>query len=791
MEKKETIKLSVRALVEFILRCGDLDSARTGAPDREAMQLGAKVHRKIQKSMGEDYQPEVTLRYEKEYDEYRLRLEGRADGIVAGEDGVLIDEIKGTNRLLEQMDGVDPLHEAQAMCYGWMYARDHDCSRVTIQITYCQLEGEDIRRFAKEYEPGELELWFDSLLERYRPWALFQCSWHRIRSASMEGLEFPFPYREGQKTIVTSVYQTIRRNKEIFVQAPTGVGKTMSVIFPAVRAVGEGLGDKIFYLTARTIARTVAEEAFSILKDHGLQYKVITLTAKEKMCVCEEPQCTPLSCPRARGHFDRINDALYELLTGRDEYTREVLEKHSEKWNVCPYELSLDLAVWTDAVICDYNYVFDPRAHLRRFFGESKKGEYLFLIDEAHNLAERGREMYSALICKEDILKIRSKVKETGSKKLLRALEKCNRQLLEMKRECSDSFRVLPGPGALPVSVAGLQAELENYLEEVPEGELRKEVLEFYFQVNTFLNVCDLLDENYVVYTYHDGAGRFYLRLFCVNPAGNLQQVLSDGKGTVFFSATLLPIAYYRKLLGSADGEDYAIYVESPFPEENRKILIGREVSSRYRRRGPREYEKIACYIHEILSARRGNYLIFFPSYQMMEEVLDVFRQRYQGEEGLQYLIQSPSMKEAQREEFLQRFEESHDYTLAGFCVMGGIFSEGIDLTGEKLIGAVLVGTGLPGLGVEREILMKYYDEHGEKGFDYAYRYPGMNKVLQAAGRVIRTGRDRGVVALLDDRFLTEEYLRLFPREWKEYHSCRIGEMEVILKEFWSDSCFS
>ncbi|MGI6007206.1 MAG: ATP-dependent DNA helicase [Ruminococcus sp.] len=784
--ERDLIKISVRSLVEFILRSGDLDSRKGGAPDRDAMQLGGKIHRKIQKSMGVGYQPEVTLRYQKQYDAFDLLLEGRADGIVEEEEGVLIDEIKGTCRELDDFSGPAPLHLAQAKCYGWMYAREHSCRKITIQITYCNMESEEIRRFQEEYPAEELELWFDVLLEKYYQWASFQHHWRLLRNQSMQGLEFPFPYREGQRTIVSSVYRTILRNKELFVQAPTGVGKTMSVVYPAVRAVGEGLGEMIFYLTARTIARTVAEEAFSILKSRGLQYKVITLTAREKMCVCQESVCSPVSCPRAKGHFDRVNDAVYEILTQDNEYTREKLLKHSEKWNVCPYEMSLDLAVWTDAVICDYNYVFDPRVHLRRFFGENVKGEYIFLIDEAHNLAERGREMYSALLCKEDILKMKGKL-APYSKKAARYLNRCNRQLLELKRDC-DTFQILPGPGALPLTLMNLQGELESFLEEAPESDLKTEVLEFYFQVLNFLNVCELLDDNYVVYTYHDEKGRFYIRLFCVNPANNLQQYLKKGKGSVFFSATLLPITYYKKLLGSPDGEDYAIYVESPFPRENRKILIGREVSSRYRRRGPGEYDKIARYIRRIISAHSGNYMVFFPSYQMLNDVFQAFQRYSGGDEPVECLVQTPSMGEKEREQFLERFEGNSRTSVAGFCVMGGIFSEGIDLIGEKLIGAVLVGTGIPGISMERDILKKYYDEQGEDGFNYAYRYPGMNKVLQAAGRVIRTERDQGIVALLDERFLTADYRRLFPREWREYSSCTLGEVEKILKEFWSES---
>ncbi|MCH1982404.1 ATP-dependent DNA helicase [Ruminococcus sp. OA3] len=783
--KKEVVKISVRGLVEFILRSGDLDSRTGAAPDKEAMQLGSKIHRKIQKSMGAEYQAEVPLRFEKEYDTFLFVLEGRADGIVDKKGEVLIDEIKGTFRNLEDLKGPDPLHTAQAMCYAWMYMQNHPCDSITVQITYCNMEDEDIRYFHEKYTQAELKRWFGELLEDYYPWAEFCVSWKKCRNESMQGLEFPFSYREGQREIVSSVYRTILRKKELFIQAPTGVGKTMSAVFPAVRAMGEGHGDKIFYLTARTIARTVAEEAFGILKDHGLAFKVITLTAKEKLCACEEMECSPEHCERARGHFDRVNDAVYEILTGESAFDRETLLRHSEKWKVCPYEMSLDLAIWTDAVICDYNYVFDPRAHLRRFFSEGVKGEYLFLIDEAHNLVERGREMFSAVLCKEDFLSIRKKV-APYNKKLERYLGRSNRQLLELKREC-ESYQVLDGPGALGISLMNLQGELETFLEELAEGELRKDVLEFYFQVRTFLNICDLLDENYVTYAYHDGDGKFYLRLFCVNPAQNLQQCLSRGRCTVFFSATLLPITYYRKLLGSREGDDYAIYVDSPFPRKNRALLIGRDVSSRYRRRGYEEYSRISSYIHEIISGKKGNYMIFFPSYRMLSDVYEVYREQYADEEGgtTRYLVQYTSMNEAEREAFLEAFALDGEHTTVGFCVMGGIFAEGIDLSGERLIGAVLIGTGLPQIGIEREILMNYYDQAGENGFDYAYRFPGMNKVLQAAGRVIRTDQDRGVIALLDERFLTADYRKLFPREWLDYRGCSLTQVENLVREFW------
>lgn len=389
-----------------------------------------------------------------------------------------------------------------------------------------------------------------------------------------------------------------------------------------MKAVGEGLGDKIFYLTAKTITRTVAWQAFELLREQCLRMKVLILTAKEKICFCEERNCNPDACPYAKGHYDRVNDAVYELITSSDEMNRGILEEQARKWKVCPHEMSLDVSVWVDAVVCDYNYVFDPNAHLRRFFGEGNKGEYLFLIDEAHNLVERGRSMYSAELYKEDFLKLKKLVKQKAPK-LTKRLEECNRQMLALKRECPD-YQVLNSVSHVYIKLVSLLTEMERYLEECREEELRKEVLELYFAVRMFINIHDRLDENYMIYSELDEAGRFKVRLFCVNPAKCLQEFLDKGNSAVFFSATLLPIRYYKKLL-STSKEDYAIYAESPFDPANRRILLGMDVSTKYTRRGSEMYRRYAGYLMQAAEARQGNYLAFFPSYRFMEEVYEEF----------------------------------------------------------------------------------------------------------------------------------------------------------------------
>ncbi|HIR24514.1 MAG TPA: ATP-dependent DNA helicase [Candidatus Egerieimonas faecigallinarum] len=781
MSQLPQIRLSVRAFVEFLLRSGDLDNRRNAFADKEAMQKGSRIHRKIQKAMPVGYRAEVPLIYEKKYDEFTLRIEGRADGIWTEPEGVTIDEIKGIYMDLEQLTAPIPVHLAQAKCYAYIYSLQNHLETIAVQMTYCNLDSEEKKYFRETYTQNELDLWFSGLVDEYYKWAKFQYDWRQIRNRSMQGLEFPFPYRDGQRELVQGIYRTILRKKQLFVQAPTGIGKTMCTVFPSVRAVGEGLAEQIFYLTAKTIARTVAEEAFQILKARGLKYKVITITAKEKLCICDEAECNPQHCPRAKGHFDRVNDAVFEILNQEDIYTRERLLEHSEKWQVCPYEMCLDIASWCDAVICDYNYVFDPDVKLKRFFGEGVKGEYLFLIDEAHNLVDRGRDIFSAALYKEDFLAMK-RIAKLFDKKLERLTDRCNKKLLEYKREC-DGCRVMESISDFVLPLLGLMSELETCLETLRDEELRRQVLEFYFQVRSFLMIYELVDENYVIYAQHEEDGRFKIKLFCVNPAANIQECLDRGRSTVFFSATLLPVQYYKKLLSTRE-DDYAVYVDSPFCQEKRCLILCRDVSSRYTRRNETEYRKIAAYIHAAASAKAGNYMAFFPSYRLMEDVLSVYRSEFAGE-NVEILVQGTGMTEVQREEFLGKFQEKNDRSLVGFCVMGGIFSEGIDLAGEKLIGAVVIGTGIPQIGQERELLKEFYDKKGENGFDYAYRFPGMNKVLQSAGRVIRTREDVGVILLLDDRFCTREYEMLFPREWAERTTATLPAVPGILQSFW------
>lgn len=851
----DRVKVSVRTLVEFIMRSGDLESG-SSRMDADAMQAGSRLHRKLQKGMGSNYRAEVPLSVEiplADGDEsFLLVIEGRADGVIRNEDdSFTIDEIKCTYRDVRSFEKAEQVHLAQARCYAYMLgvkegklgeskrdrrpgsgvepavpeeAWDRACGTETtgcgedadsktgkephfgIRLTYCNIETENIRHFQEELLGEELTAWFEALIKEYAKWAVWERRWKKQRNASAKGLQFPFSYREGQRAFTAGVYRSILREKKLFAMAPTGVGKTISTVFPAVKAVGEGLTEKLFYLTAKTIVRTVAEETFSLLTERGLLFKTVTITAKEKICVLEKPECNPFVCPRAKGHFDRVNDALFAMLTKERNITRELLETYAEKYMVCPFEFCLDLTLWADAVICDYNYVFDPTVALKRFFAGGGKNNYVFLVDEAHNLPERAKEMYSATLWKEEFLSVK-RLLGKQLPRLTKKLEACNKELLRLKRVC-DSFTEWNEFGTLALHLTRLVTECEEYLkdEKRPGGE-RDAVLNLYFKVRHFLAMYDFSDTDYRFFTSYGEDGSFYARVQCMQPARALAEQLKKGKSAVFFSATLLPVRFYMEELGGTE-DDYAIYVPSPFAKEQRLVLVGCDVNFRYANRGQRMYEKAADYILAFTGAKKGNYLVFFSSYRMLQDVAAVLEAKLAAWEepaasavtqtgqtgavhgkGIHLHQQKSNMTEDKREEFLLQFRADATETHIGLCVLGGIFGEGIDLKGERLIGAVIVGTGLPLVCEERELFRRYYDEKagegGNDGFSGAYLYPGMNKVQQAAGRVIRTMEDKGAILLLDDRFAGNQYTSLFPREWYPYETVTLAAVQGVLRDFW------
>lgn len=790
------IHISVRGLVEFILRSGDIDNRKRSVAEN-AMLEGGRIHRMIQRAMGKEYRSEVSLSHRVEMNDYVIWIDGRADGIIEGE-RITIDEIKGTYKKLDLISEPVPIHLAQAKCYAYFYAFENHLNDIEIRMTYCNLETEEIRYFYQLYTINELSEWFDSIIKKYKKWTDFHFEWAEKRQNSIKKLEFPFSYRNGQKELASHVYRTIVHKKKLFLEAPTGVGKTLSTVFPAVKAIGEAKADKMFYLTAKTITATVAEDSFSLLRKKGLLFKTVIITAKEKICFLEKCNCNPLECPYAKGHYDRINEAMYHLLISEDHFSREVILDYAEKYQLCPFEFCLDLSLFSDGIICDYNYLFDPHVYLKRFFAESKSKNYIFLIDEAHNLVDRGRDMYSATLVKEDFLALKKSVK-VYDKRLAKKIESCNHLFLLWKREC-ESYRIYHDISNFLLKLDILYSALSDYLENHDDSPVRDEVLEFYFKVAHFQLMSSNVNEGYVIYSAYDESGNFFIRLFNVDPSSNLKECMDRGISSVLFSATLLPIQYYKGLLGG-EPTDYEVYAESTFCKEQRILLVGKDVTSKYTMRTESQYKKIAHYLYKIVKTKIGKYMVFLPSYAFLRSVYWEFQKIEGAVEIVECLLQKEGMKECEREQFINAFTSSgmekngntmvkeadrkKCKSLLGFCVLGGVFSEGIDFKKDSLIGAVIVGTGIPQICLERELIKEYFDRGDAKGYAYAYLYPGMNKVLQAAGRVIRTHEDRGSITLLDERFLKPAYQSLFPREWEEYQVTSLAEIEIKLNNFW------
>jgi Rad3-related DNA helicase len=832
--------VQVRELVEFALRQGDLGGGGDFVGRNRAL-AGTRGHQRLQRSRPAGYQKEVRLRQEIDAGEFVLRIQGRIDGLLVGGEEVLLEEIKTVQG---GWDGAaDPLHWAQARIYGFIYAQANGLERITIQLSYLDLDTGEVTEFRNGFTVAELSAFFGEATGIYLDWLRGQRDWCRQRDESIRALAFPFThYRPGQRQLAVAAYRALAKGGRLFLEAPTGIGKTISVLFPAVKALGEGKLERIFYLTARTVGRTVAQQALADLRRAGVRLRALTLTAKEKICVQEGQPCDPTTCPFARGYYDRRQPAMRAALA-REEITRLVLEAIAREHQVCPFELSLDLSCWVDVVVCDYNYVFDPKVYLRRHFAE-EGGDCAFLVDEAHNLVDRAREMFSADLETGEIQEVRRAVKEAAPRcaQALSKLSSAMRKLcgpaapppepadasdpaLELdlrpfpapgsdaraggrpaahdprgERDSPRAFMLSPGGGerayrasdgvrVLRTGAAGLEAglteplesalkEAESWLARNEAADFRESLLELYFRLHVFQRTAELYDERYV--TIIEPGRSIRVRLFCLDPSFLLGEALGRGKAAVFFSATLTPIDYYRTLLGGS-GEDRVLQLPSPFAPEHLAVLVQDRIRTHLKARAASLADVVQA-IAAVVEGRRGNYMVYFPSYQYLRAVQEQFHALHPG---VPMLVQRPGMSEAEREAFLAAFAAEHGKTLVGFAVMGGVFGEGIDLVGDRLIGAIIVGVGLPQLCVERDLIRDYFQEATGAGFDYAYTFPGMNRVLQATGRVIRSESDRGVVLLIDARFAEHRYRRLFPPGWEPVRVRSLREIREELRKFW------
>ncbi|QGU96652.1 DEAD/DEAH box helicase [Clostridium bovifaecis] len=781
MQVKSTIKISVRNLVEFVLRSGDLVSTFMGS-SRKVDAI--KVHQKIQKSAPKEYKSEIALSYTVEDGDIVLEVGGRADGIIEEEDRVIIDEIKTTTRPLEFIEeDYNELHWAQVKCYAFIYAKENNLENIYVQLTYYQMDTKEIKKFISSFTLGRLEEFFYNLVARYVDWAKMQQNWIEERDKSIKSLQFPFiDYREGQRKLAVSVYKTIVEGKKIFAQAPTGIGKTIATLFPSIKAMGEGHTSKIFYLTAKTITRTAGEKAIEKMRKQGLSIKSLTITAKDKICFKPEEKCDPEKCEFAKGHFDRINEAVKDIF-GKDELSREVIEAYAKKHRVCPFEFSLELANFADCIICDYNYVFDPRVYLKRFFLDGIT-DFTFLIDEAHNLVDRAREMFSAELNKREVLKLKKDTLQEA-KEVSKVLNKINSEMIKLRKLCEENNSAYidkESPKDMIPFLREFSFHAEKWFLENKDNRhnFKDELMEFYFKVLGFIRTYEEYDERYVTYGEKNNDD-VRLKLFCLDPSYLLQEGMKRGKSTILFSATLMPMEYFVDVLGG-DENSYKIKLDSPFNRENLCLVLDNKISTTFKMR-EFTYDKIVEDIEGVFKGKPGNYLVFFPSYKYMNEVHARYCTR---NPDTKTICQSSSMKEEEREGFLDSFSENNREGLIGFAVMGGLFSEGIDLTGDRLIGTIIVGVGLPQLSLERNIISDYFKDKNNKGFEYAYMYPGMNKVMQAAGRVIRTEEDKGVVLLIDERFSYSSYYKLFPREWSNLINTNGSRgLEEVINNFW------
>ncbi|MBB6444344.1 ATP-dependent DNA helicase [Bacillus benzoevorans] len=749
------VQISVRTLVEYVLREGSIDSRFLS---QSTLLDGTRIHQKIQKNYQDMDQKEVFLQTRIPFQDLIFVIEGRCDGLLSRNGKVIVDEIKSFRQPLDQLsDEGYPVHWAQAKMYAYIYCKDHGLAEMTVQLTYVHVETEEKIYYQKNFSFAELKSFAFEMAAGYAPFALLREVNIKSRNESSKALPFPFEtYRAGQRKLAGAVYKTVLDKKSLFAMAPTGIGKTISTLFPAIKAIGEGHLNRIFYLTAKTITRKTAEEAFIRMRSEGLCFKTVTITAKDKVCFKDETKCQKDYCEYAHGYYDRINEAVIDILKNESGITREVLERYARKHTVCPFEYSIDLAYEVDAVICDYNYIFDPSVSLKRLIEEQKKSAVL-LVDEAHNLVDRSREMFSASLHKNSFLQVKKDYKGTG-KGIYECADKVNAWFIALKKTKAEQNEFVLDE--LDSKLPELLLSFLQTAEEVLRTDNAQNLLDVYFEVKNFLKIVELLDDSYIIYGEKE-RNDLQIKLFCINPAKPLQQMGKGYRAKVFFSATLFPLPYYQDILGGME-DDYFLSLSSPFSKEQTEVII-EPLSTRYRDREQTK-EGIVLLIQSLLKSRPGKYLIFFPSYQYLSHVYELFKQR---DAETKTLIQAIGMTEEEREAFLAEFQPDQSETVLGFAILGGIFSEGIDLIGDRLNGVVVVGVGLPQLCFERNLIKDYYNKQRKNGYNYAYVYPGMNKVLQAGGRLIRSETDRGTIILIDDRFLQKQYRQLLPLEWR------------------------
>ncbi len=770
--EKTRINLSTHALVDFVLRKGDID---TRVFNNSSMAEGTRIHLRYQQKQNGDYLSEVPLKGSIEVDDYIIDLEGRADGIIINQRITIIDEIKSTVAPLDEFyESQGEWHLGQAICYAFLYATENNEDEMEIRLTYISQIDTDSKMFKKFiFNIEQLKEKVVSYIKEYLIFYKKHENHIKLRNESAEKLAFPYDdFRSGQRELSKYVYSVCKDGGTLFFEAPTGTGKTISTLYPAIKTFPLNQNEKIFYLSAKNQTKSVAFNAIDRMINNGLEVRCILISSKETMCQNATRNCNPDECIYAKDYYTKLREALNYLIDNKVIHDQKSIILYAKEHEMCPFELQLDYSLLCDIIICDYNYLFDPIVYLKRYF-DTRHGPYFALIDEAHNLAERSLDMFSCELIEADFLLLQKHFKRIKKPKF----KKCIKMILQyfINIEKDEDYYVFDE----------LDDELIFYLDEyfkASQSILKNDenlvddlFITCFREVNRFLKISEYYNSSFKVYYQKDNS-TIYLR--CLDSSNFIKKTVENIRGAVFFSATLTPMEYYIKRLGGNESTPN-LKLPSPFEHSHLLLLVRGDISTKYKDRSF-SYLQIKESIEAIINQKVGNYLVFFPSYQYMEDVLNIFENKDN------FVIQKKEMDIIEKEHFLKHFDLNPNHTTVGFAVLGGSFSEGIDLTSDRLIGAIIVGVGLPGICFERNLIRDYYNENGQDGFDYAYTNPGMNKVLQAAGRVIRTSSDHGVVLLIDNRFLTRKYQDLFKAEWSNYVSVfSTSSISKITNAFW------
>lgn len=786
-----SIKLGVRELVEFTLRTGDLGSTSNS---QNTALLGARIHRRLQKQRGENYQKEYYLDLNLTLNGVDYLLHGRADGVTLTDDGASIEEIKTSETVFDQLsENTLTLYWGQVKLYAYLLMqKETDLDEVTLTLTYFQTNTETTTQTDQVISRQAAKEFFDKVIAEYITWLKFRSDLRERRDPTIQQLTFPFGhYRPGQRELAVAVYKTILTNKRLFAESPTGTGKTISTLFPTIKAIGEGIIQRIFYLTAKQSTRTVAEEAVSLMASQGLKLKSITLTAKEKIQFPEEADLQPDENPYMLGYYDRLKPALLDLIDHNDQLTRPVIEDYARKHMLDPFEFQLDASLLCDIVIGDYNYLFDPQVHLQRFF-TAEDPDNFFLIDEAHNLVNRSREMYSAELTSRPLDRLVEQ-----SRDLKQATPKLRRRLQDLRATFDDivapllqdgqtDSTFLTPPEDFNHDLSRLVEAIHDWLVDQPQTPFTQSILDYYFAAISYQRIGDYYDDTYRM-RLSVADGNITIKQLCLDPSAFLADSLALGHGAVLFSATLSPMDYYQTVLGG-DTESLAYQLNSPFEPQHQAILVTNYIQTTYKQRNA-NLANILLAIKTLVDGKTGNYLIFLPSYSYLLDVTQAFSMAYPH---IKTVIQQAKMAEADRTAFLANFVADPQETLVGFALLGGIFAEGIDLKANRLIGVGVVSVGLPGINPETDLIRDYFDEQSQQGFAFAYQLPGLNNVFQAAGRLIRGSKDVGIILLMDQRFSSPRYTHLYPQHWQHFRRLyRPEQLTTAVQNFWHQEASS